>query len=77
MRESRYNVWADAGGSAYVFNGVSGALLGLAAADYHAVRRLLSGGGTQGCRPNVLARLVEGWCRTMQMSSSFFAPAIE
>jgi uncharacterized protein len=60
MRESRYNVWADAGGSAYVFNGVSGALLGLAAADYHAVRRLLSGGGTQGCRPNVLARLVEG-----------------
>lgn len=60
MRESRYNVWAEAGGSAYVFNGVSGALLGLAAADYHAVRRLLSGGGTEGCRPNVLARLVEG-----------------
>src|SRR4051794_23756742 len=60
MRESRYNVWIQTGDSAYVFNGVSGALLQLSAADYQAVRCFLAGEEDGACRPMVLARLVEG-----------------
>jgi uncharacterized protein len=44
MKESRYNVWVDRGDAAYVFNGVSGALLRVAKKDYSAVRRYLAEG---------------------------------
>lgn len=60
MRESHYNVWVEVGDSAFVFNGVSGALLKVSAADYQAVRRFLAGEEGEPCRPVVLARLVEG-----------------
>ncbi len=64
MRESRYNVWAEANDQAYVFNGVSGALLRLSLADYRAIRGHLAGDPGASPRPAALARLVEGMMLT-------------
>src|SRR5690349_9194250 len=60
MRASRYNIWTETNGSAYVFNSVSGALLRLSAPDHESVRRYLAGASDTACRPELLARLVEG-----------------
>jgi uncharacterized protein len=59
MKESRYNVWVERGDAAYVFNGVSGALLRVAKTDYDAVRRYLAE-GRGSCEPEVLAHLAAG-----------------
>src|ERR1700760_3199469 len=60
MRESRYNIWAEAGASAYVFNSASGALLRLSEADRRSTLNFLSGIDDKNCSPAVLARLVQG-----------------
>jgi uncharacterized protein len=44
MRWSRYNVWATAGGSRWVYNGVSGAFVGLSGPEYAALDGLVERG---------------------------------
>ena len=60
MRESRYNVWLERDDAAYVFNGMSGALLRISADDYGAYRDLLAGEPDATCPPDLLANLVAG-----------------
>jgi uncharacterized protein len=59
MQESRYNIWVEKGEAAYVFNGISGALLCLSYEDYRAFRRFMAGEDTA-CSPDLLARLAQG-----------------
>lgn len=59
MRESRYNVWVERGDAAYVFNGVSGALLRVQAADRQSLREFLADHAAS-CPPRLLAQLAEG-----------------
>src|SRR5262245_20568268 len=60
MKESAYNVWVEHDSSAFVFNGISGALLRLPQEDYLALRRFLADGMASPCSPNVLAHLIDG-----------------
>ncbi|MGZ4650253.1 MAG: radical SAM protein [Kineosporiaceae bacterium] len=60
MRESRYNVWAERDDAAYVFNGMSGALLRIPAAEYRGYRGLMDGDDGGACPPETLAHLVAG-----------------
>jgi len=60
LQESRFNVWVEQGGSQYVFNSASGALLRVATEDYQGYRRLMDGAGPADCSPKVLARLAAG-----------------
>jgi uncharacterized protein len=60
MKESRYNVWVERGGASYVYNGMSGALLRVAADDRQPLDRFLGGDDDSGCRPILLAELARG-----------------
>jgi uncharacterized protein len=62
VKESRYNVWVERDGAAYVYNGVSGALRRLSRADCDAVRRFLANDRDtdSDCRPELLADLIRG-----------------
>jgi uncharacterized protein len=53
-------VWVKRGEDAYVFNGVTGALLRLSVADRHAFERLLDGDPDSGCPPKLLEELARG-----------------
>jgi uncharacterized protein len=62
VKESRYNVWVERPDAAYVYNGVSGALLQMPRDDASAVRGWLSGGQepSEACSPTLLADLIRG-----------------
>ena len=60
MKESRYNIWVERGGSMYVFNGLSGALLKIPREDHELVLDLVNGGGGLNCSPKVIAQLARG-----------------
>jgi uncharacterized protein len=62
MRESRYNVWVDRPDAAYLYNGVSGALLRIPHQDLPALRGFLSGdqSAESACSPALLADLIRG-----------------
>jgi uncharacterized protein len=60
MKESRYNIWVERGKDAYVFNGVSGALLRVSKSDHAALQQYLAGNKDSGCSPQFLLRLVNG-----------------
>jgi uncharacterized protein len=60
MKESRYNIWAERDGSHYVFNGVSGALLRVPAAERETLSRVLQGNDDPGCPPALLKDLALG-----------------
>jgi uncharacterized protein len=59
MKESRYNVWVERGQAAYVFNGVSGALLRVARESRAALENFLAGAPGD-CSPAFLERLIIG-----------------
>jgi uncharacterized protein len=60
MKQSQYNIWADAGdGDFYLFNGVSGALKRVSLKEQHAVAAFTSGGAAD-CSPKLLEDLVLG-----------------
>jgi len=62
VKESRYNVWVERPDAAYVYNGVSGALLQIPRDDASAVRGWLAGDQEPGtaCSPTLLADLIRG-----------------
>jgi uncharacterized protein len=62
MRESRYNVWEERADAAYVYNGVSGALLRIVSEDLPGVRGYLAGEreAEERCSPALLADLIRG-----------------
>jgi uncharacterized protein len=60
VKESRYNIWVERGEAAYVFNGLSGALLRLPADQHGAVRRFLDGDEGGSPSPKVLEQLALG-----------------
>ncbi len=60
MKESRYNVWADRDGAFHVYNGVSGALLRVSAAEHAALRRFLAGEQPSDCPPRLLEQMAVG-----------------
>ena len=60
MQESRYNIWVERGESAYVYNGVSGALLRLPRQAQRALAAVLQGGASDACPPRLLQQLILG-----------------
>lgn len=61
MKESRYNIWVETESSAYVFNGLSGALLAVSLEDRQAVRDFVTGvDGSSNYPAETLQRLVLG-----------------
>jgi uncharacterized protein len=60
MKESRYNVWTEREGSAYVYNGVSGALLRVNPEDRLGLSKFIAGDENPGCRPSFLADMAKG-----------------
>jgi uncharacterized protein len=59
MKESRYNMWVERDDAAYVFNGMSGALLRVPKPDQTALQRFLSGEDNN-CSPKLLVQLANG-----------------
>jgi uncharacterized protein len=59
MKESRFNVWVEREGGAYVYNGMSGALLRVAPEEYRALRRFLAE-DDRNCPPRLLVELAQG-----------------
>ncbi len=53
MKDSRFNIWVERGDSAYVFNGLSGALLKIPKEDRQPVLDLVNGGDGLNCSPKV------------------------
>jgi uncharacterized protein len=60
MKESRYNVWVEQDDAAYVYNGLSGALLRVPQTEYVDLRRFLEEDETSPCSTGLLARLAFG-----------------
>ena len=60
MKESRYNIWISRDDAAYVYNGVSGALLRVPAEDHAAAKAFLTAPEAATCRPALLVELVKG-----------------
>jgi uncharacterized protein len=60
VRESVYNTWVDTESAAYVFNGLSGALLRVPTDEYRALQLYLSGKDKASCSVELLERLVHG-----------------
>jgi uncharacterized protein len=60
VKESNYNVWVDRPDGAYVFNGVSGALLRVPTEQRVALDRLLTGGDRTGCSTDIVRELAVG-----------------
>lgn len=60
MKESNYNIWIERGDFAYVFNGISGALLRLSKEEYDALRRYLAGADELHCSPKFLEQMALG-----------------
>jgi len=61
VKESNFNVWVDRpDDAAYVFNGVSGALLRVPTEQRDAIDRLLAGGDRAGCSAEVVRELAVG-----------------
>jgi uncharacterized protein len=59
MRESRFNIWVEREDAAYVYNGMSGALLRVPREHHRALRRLLADGDPD-CPPRLLLQLAQG-----------------
>src|SRR5689334_10679768 len=60
MKESRYNIWLEHDEDAYVFNGISGALLRVSGEDRDAFQRVLAGDQQPGCSLELLEHLASG-----------------
>ena len=60
MKESRYNVWVERDGAAYVFNGVSGGLLRVPLEEHRALRSFLAGERGAACSPALLRDMAVG-----------------
>ena len=62
MKESRYNVWVERADAAYVYNGVSGALLQIPRDDVPGLRAYLADDrdADAACSPTLLADLIRG-----------------
>ena len=60
MKESRYNVWAERNGSAYVYNGISGGLLRMSSADRRAIERVVTDPGQRDCPATLLEQMAVG-----------------
>lgn len=60
MKESQFNVWVDSDDAAYVFNGVSGALLRVRTTDRLALDRLVAGDPSSGCPAELVAQMAVG-----------------
>jgi len=60
MKESRYNTWVERGDAAYVFNGLSGALLRVPPAEHAALRGFLTGEEAAHPSPKLLEQLALG-----------------
>ena len=60
MRESRYNTWVERGDAAYVFNGLSGALLRISRQDRDALRQFLADPQDSTCTIELLECLASG-----------------
>jgi uncharacterized protein len=60
MKQSRYNIWVERGDAAYVFNGVTGALLRVPTEEYVALQRFLGGEGASGCSAKLVEQLALG-----------------
>jgi uncharacterized protein len=60
MRESRYNIWHERGDAAYVYNGISGALLRVPSDERDSLARFLAGDDRVACDPDVLVHMAQG-----------------
>jgi uncharacterized protein len=60
MKESRYNIWVERDHKAYVYNGVTGALLSVPESDRAIVRRFLAGETGFTCSTDLLKQLALG-----------------
>lgn len=60
MKESRYNVWVEQDGAAFVYNGVSGSLLRVSGPDHQGLRRFLADPTTTDCSPQLLEQMALG-----------------
>lgn len=60
MKESRYNVWVDREGSHFVYNGISGSLLRVSAADHERLSRFLADPSATDCSPQLLEQMAVG-----------------
>jgi uncharacterized protein len=60
MKESQYNIWVERDEKAYVFNGVTGALLSMPASDRADLRRLTAGETGFVCSTDLLKQLAAG-----------------
>jgi uncharacterized protein len=60
VKESRYNIWARRDRRYYVYNGMSGNLLGMPEQDYAALQQYLGGLGDKNVSPDLLTKLTIG-----------------
>jgi uncharacterized protein len=60
VKESSYNIWVERGDAAYVFNGVSGALLRVPRDHRRTLAGALAGDDESGCPPELLLKLATG-----------------
>lgn len=60
MKESAYNIWRQRDSAAFVYNGVTGALLRLETGDRAQLDDFLSRGAAADCAPDLLVRLAQG-----------------
>jgi uncharacterized protein len=60
LRESCYNIWVETEGAAYVFNGMSGALLCVPNKEYRALKTFLAGEQESNCSVKLLEQLIIG-----------------
>src|SRR5579875_29338 len=60
MKQSQYNIWVDRDDRAYVFNGVTGALLSMPASDRATLQRVLAGETGFTCSTELLKQLALG-----------------
>jgi uncharacterized protein len=61
VKESRYNIWVEYGDAAYVYNGISGALLRITKKDYDTLQRCLSGEEGTSCSLDLLCHMADGY----------------
>ncbi len=60
MKASNYNLWVNEDGADFLYNGLSGALLKLAAGERESIERYLAGEHGSGCSASLLEGLARG-----------------
>jgi uncharacterized protein len=73
MRESNYNIWTKRDDRYYVYNGMSGSLLGMPKSDYANLRRYLDNSNDKAVSADLLAKLTIGRMLTTDDADEFLS----